>query len=111
MCWFHHAITGRHSSPSAPVVWRRKRCRSELPKFLSRASLFASMTCVLRLSGGTVTRQLSTSVSLIAERKYTDFRLVRDPFHARVTCTDHLQRRCCLSALAPTRRNDFGRSA
>src|SRR6266702_8720297 len=60
MCWFHHAITDRHSSPSAPVVSRRKRCRSELPKFLSRASLFASMTCVLRLSDGAVVCQLST---------------------------------------------------
>src|SRR5436190_19327325 len=71
MCWFHHAITAQHASPSAPVVWPRRRCRSALPQFRSEVSLFASMTCALRLSGGTVARQLSTSVSLIAERTYT----------------------------------------
>src|SRR6266403_4864008 len=34
----------RHSSPSAPAVWLRRRYRSALPPFLAQPSVLASVT-------------------------------------------------------------------
>src|ERR1700756_1641780 len=101
----------RHSSLSVPAAWPTRRYQSVLPQFRFQIWVFPSMACIFRLSDGTIARQLSTSVSLVAERKYRD----EDCGVAHSTRGSPTQtvlritpKRRSLSALAPTPWNANG---